>query len=361
MVQYAGLRSWGDAAARERAIDRLLALRAGLAQNVSPNTKQQSFHLASWNIRDLGGHRLNPRPRLPESLLYIAEIISAFDLVAVQEVNDDLAEFRTIMRLLGPHWSYIVTDASGNEERLAFVYDTRKILFRHMAGEIVLPAKKGEQPIQFNRTPFLVAFQAGWFKFNICTVHIFYGSSSDTTRRRQEIADIASFFTKRQKKDGETYIILGDFNILSPEDPTMAALLGNGFKIPPGVSRPTALASANFYDQIALRTENKLFEVASSGCFHWQDFVFRDEGDFAAYQPLLPTVTKSGKPQKNDLGAYRTWRTWQMSDHLPLWVEIKTDFTEDYLKSLREGEKPLAEFASRAAGPSDSTTAGRAD
>ena len=248
------------------------------------------------------------------------------------------------MRLLGPHWTYIVTDPSGNEERLAFVYDTRKILFRHIAGEIVLPPKKGEQPIQFNRTPFLVAFQAGWFKFNICTVHIFYGKSSDTTRRRQEIADIASFFTKRQKKDGETYIILGDFNILGPEDATMEALLGNGFKIPPGVSKPTALASAHFYDQIALRTENKLFEVASSGCFHWQDFVFRDEEDFAAYQPLMPTVTKSGKPQKTDLGAYRKWRTWQMSDHLPLWVEIKTDFTEDYLGSLREGEKPLADF-----------------
>ncbi len=89
MVQYSGLRSWDDSAARNRAIDRLLNLRAGLAKTVTPNNKLESFHLASWNIRDFGGHTLNPSPRLPESLLYIAEIISAFDLVAVQEVNED--------------------------------------------------------------------------------------------------------------------------------------------------------------------------------------------------------------------------------------------------------------------------------
>jgi endonuclease/exonuclease/phosphatase family metal-dependent hydrolase len=344
MVQYSGLRNWEDAAARERAIDRLLALRGGLAKDVSSNNKQESFHLASWNIRDFGGHRLNPSPRLPESLLYIAEVISAFDLVAVQEVNEDMTEFQTVMRLLGPHWNYIVTDQSGNMERLAFVYDTRKILFRHVAGEIVLPAKKGKERIQFNRTPFLVAFQAGWFKFNICTVHIYYGSAKDTTERKREIADIASFFTARQEKDGETYILLGDFNILNPQDPTMDALLGGGFTVPAELRKPTALASANYYDQIALRTQSKLVEFINAGAFDWQDSVFREDG-YAVYGSLMPAKTKTGGPAKADLAAYKKWRTWQMSDHLPLWTEIKMDFTESYLLSLKAGAQPLAEFA----------------
>jgi hypothetical protein len=26
------------------------------------------------------------------------------------------------------------------------------------------------------------------------------------------------------------------------------------------------------------------------------------------------------------------WRTHQMSDHLPMWVQLKTDFGEDFLK-----------------------------
>ncbi len=344
MVQYSGLRFWKDAAAKDRAIDRLLALRAGLSKQVTPNSKQDSFHLATWNIRDFGGHRLNPSPRLPESLLYIAEVISAFDLVAVQEVNEDMTEFQTVMRLLGPHWDYLVTDQSGNMERLAFVFDTRKIRFRHVAGEIVLPAKKGKAPIQFNRTPYLVAFQAGWFKFNLCTVHIYYGTARDTAQRKREIADIAAFFTARQKKDGETYILLGDFNILNPDDPTMNALLGGGFEVPAALRKPTALASANYYDQIALRTQNKLVEIRNAGAFPWQDYVFRNEADHAAYKALMPTETKTRKPAKTDLSAYRKWRTWQMSDHLPLWTEIKMDFTESYLASLKAGSTPLANF-----------------
>ena len=344
MVQYSGLRFWKDVGARDRAIDRLLALRAGLVKDVTPNNKQDSFHLATWNIRDFGGHRLNPSPRLPESLLYIAEVISSFDLVAVQEVNEDMSDFQKVMRLLGPHWDYIVTDQSGNMERLAFVFDTRKIRFRHVAGEIVLPAKKGKEVIQFNRTPFLVAFQAGWFKFNICTVHIYYGTAQDTAQRRREIADIAAFFTTRQKKDGETYILLGDFNILNPDDPTMNSLLGSGFEVPAALRKPTALASASYYDQIALRTQNKLVEIRNAGCFRWQDYVFRDDADYGAYKPSMPTKTKTGKAAKTDNKAYKTWRTWQMSDHLPLWTEIKMDFTESYLASLKTDATPLATF-----------------
>ena len=344
MVQYSSIRNFKDARTRDRTIDRLLALRAGISHDITLRNKQESFHLASWNIRDFGGHRLNPSPRTPESLLYIAEVISAFDLVAVQEVNENMADFQAVTRLLGPHWNYIVTDQSGNMERLAFVYDTRKILFRHVAGEIVLPKKRGKNPIQFNRTPFIVAFQAGWFKFNICTVHIYYGDASNLAPRKREISDIAAFFTKRQKKDGETYILLGDFNILNPKDATMDALLGNGFTVPKELRKPTALASANFYDQIALRAKEKVVQIEKAGCFHWQDYVFR-EADYATYKPFMPTKKKNGKPARTDVAAYKKWRTWQMSDHLPLWTEIKMDFTESYLQSLKTNKQPLADFA----------------
>lgn len=344
MVQYSGLRQWTDKTAAARAIDRLLALRQGLAKTVTPGTKQRSFHLATWNIRDFGGHRLNPCPRLPESLLYIAEIISAFDLVAVQEVNKDMTQFQALMRLLGPHWTYLVSDQSGNDERLAFVYDTRKILFRHVVGEIVLPAEKGRPVPQFNRTPYLVAFQSGWFKFNICTTHIYYGSASDTGQRIAEIGNLAKFFTRREKEDGETYILLGDFNILKAGDPTMTALTGNGFTVPPELHDPTALATVNFYDQIALRQARNMVEIAGAGVFQWQDYVFRDDADdHAAYKPFMKSRT--GKAAKTDIAAYRKWRTWQMSDHKPLWVEIRTDFTEAYLGSLGPGEKPLADLS----------------
>ena len=37
----------------------------------------------------------------------------------------------------------------------------------------------------------------------------------------------------------------------------------------------------------------------------------------------------------------KEWRTWQMSDHLPLFIELRIDFTEKYLKRIRVGEQPV--------------------
>ena len=343
MVQYGGLRLWKNGKARNRTIDRLLDLRDGLAKDVSTKDTQRSFHLASWNIRDFGACKFNPCPRRPESLLYIAEILSSFDLIAIQEVNENMTEFEKVMRLLGPRWSYVVTDQSGNQERLAFVFDTRKIVFRHVTGEIVLPQREG---LQFNRTPFLVAFQAGWLKLNICTVHILYGDKQDTPARQREIGEIAKFFSERQKKDGETYVLIGDFNILSPDDANMAALLKGGFKVPAELSKTTDLGDKHYYDQIAVCERAHEVEIENAGVFRWRNYVFRDDADFDAYKPFMPTETKEGKPVNVDVAAYQRWRTWQMSDHLPLWAEIKIDFTKQYLDSLRPGAQPLAKFPS---------------
>ncbi len=165
--------------------------------------------LATWNIRDFGKPESQRRgwgPRLPEMWFYIAEIISRFDFVAVQEINE-LHEWEKVMSILGDDWAYIATDETdsklgGNGERMAFVYDRRKVRFQSVAGEIVLPPKMliskaeyevdGEGTIiagnQFKRTPFMAMFQSGWLKFDICTVHLFYGaegapSSSSASRR----------------------------------------------------------------------------------------------------------------------------------------------------------------------------------
>jgi hypothetical protein len=34
-----------------------------------------------------------------------------------------------------------------------------------------------------------------------------------------------------------------------------------------------------------------------------------------------------------------------MSDHLPMWVQLKVDFTDAYLRSLQPGRTPLADFS----------------
>ncbi len=67
---------------------------------------------------------------------------------------------------------------------------------------VVLPKTKqitGE--IQVARTPFHVGFQAGWFKFLLCTVHIYFGANSGEKlqRRIEEIGAIAEFLAHRSK------------------------------------------------------------------------------------------------------------------------------------------------------------------
>src|ERR1700674_2639890 len=153
-----------DMPARRRAAAGLLALRRKLRKEVPPRTVEETLLLATWNIREFGRNQMFG-PRLPESMHYIAEIINHFDLIAIQEVRENLGDFKRLVKILGNWWQYIVTDVvsgtAGNSERIAFLYDTRKVVFDHVAGEVTLPEKKGEY-WQLARTPFLCAFRSGW-------------------------------------------------------------------------------------------------------------------------------------------------------------------------------------------------------
>jgi hypothetical protein len=373
MPRYYPIRSWDDAAARERALDRLLALRAQLRTEIGPHKTPDALLLATWNIRDFDSNKFGHGPRLPESFHYIAEIVAAFDLVAVQEINRELAALERLMQLLGPDWRYIVTDTTegtgGNAERIGFLFDRRRVSFRNVAGEIVLPegqmtvgsaaagAAGSADPLQFARTPFMVAFQGGWFKFNLCAVHIYYGADSGAKlqRRIREIRKLAEFFSKRQQREVEDDILLGDFNIVSPEHQTMQALEGEGFVVPENLTKEGSnLAGDKHYDQIALKVKEKRLEIGASGVFAWARSVFRDhDDDFAGYFDKMPPDKRDFVERGARAGQPRTaaeqrdyyldeWRTWQMSDHLPMWVQLKVDFTDAYLKSLKPGQTPLS-------------------
>jgi len=358
---------------RTRTIDGLLRLRKQLSNQIPARSMKDSLMLATWNIRDFGASGFNPSPRSKESLYYIAEIISAFDLVAVQEVNNNMKPFLDVMTILGPTWSYIATDVTegsgGNGERMAFVYDKSKVLFRNIAGEIVLPKKTliGEEQEQFARTPFLVKFQSGWCKFTLNIVHLYYGADTGAKleRRVKEIDKIAEFLAGRAERDEENYILLGDMNIVSPDDKTMKALKKHKFVLPgelvkekipdeflhndptvaptpPPADPPDDLTSNmnrdKFYDQIAFYSKKNELELGKSkknaGVFNYYDSVFRAE-DFKTYFDASTIKNKWGATEEKRKTYFtKKWRTWQMSDHLPLWTELNIDFTEKYLKRI---------------------------
>lgn len=215
------------------------------------------------------------------------------------------------------------------------------------AAEIVLPPNSfvgGAQ--QFARTPFIASFQAGWLKINLATVHVYYGSdAAGLERRKEEIRRLTALLAARAASDNDTdadsyFIALGDFNIVGRDHETMAALLSHGFVVPePLMSVPGSnVARDKFYDQIALwdgpsarRRRYTHIVPYRAGVFDYFNVVFRSDEE-AIYRPAMR------KPGSDDTYAsYATWRTHQMSDHLPMWVELKIDFTEEFLDEV-DGE-----------------------
>ncbi len=369
MPQYYLLRFNIPRSDRPRVITNLERLRGQLDRDIPDKDAEQHLLLATWNIRDFDKkNRRGYGKRLPETLFYIAEIISRFDLVAVQEVNE-LGEWNDVMDILGPDWDFIATDVTdpalgGNGERLLYAYDKRKVWFQNIADEIVLPAKMLISPVtfeldgeklhagkQFRRSPFLTAFQSGWFKFNICTVHIYYGAKSgdQLQQRIQEIDRIAAYLGERADKalqEKRATILLGDFNIVHPEHETMKALKNRGFTIPKALDRPSNLDKTKYYDQIAFKTKPGVIEYidkpaaspknANAGLFEIFKSVFRS-GDFEQYKAHAKK-TGNGKKAGSEADLkkyYRDWKTYQVSDHKPMWVRIKTNTSSEYLASLK--------------------------
>lgn len=350
---------------RRRTAKNLIKLKAQIKDQIPSKDIESHLLLGTWNIRDLGKNGPKHGERNLEDLYYIAEILSAFDLVAVQEVND-LDEWEFIMDILGSHWDYIATDiasyaAGGNGERMTFLYDKRKVRFRNIAGEIVLPqtnlisrfikAEDGrlvEEERQFARTPFLVSFQAGWFKFDLCTVHIYYGAESGIKldRRIDEIKTIAKDLSKRAEalsKSNTSMIALGDFNIVHPDHKTMEALKSENFHIPKPLDCPSNVNNDMYYDQIAIKTDNQDIinfiddeSAVNGGVFDIFQTVMR-ASNYKSYRSRMAKTTEGSKKETDDeLKEYfiKDWRTYRLSDHNPLWIKIPIDNSSKYLQRI---------------------------
>jgi endonuclease/exonuclease/phosphatase family metal-dependent hydrolase len=340
-MYYAGLRDKRYDKDRKDIVGSLQRLREGL--RALPARKNDHVSIATWNIREFGGSRDGGRSE--EALYCIAEIINHFDLIAVQEVRADLNALERVMTILGRDFDRIFTDVSyaksGNHERLAFLWDRRKVQFTGLAGELVLPESQSKTVAQIARTPFICGFQSGWAKFNLCTVHIYYGESApDDPRRIAEIYEIGNLLakkaedyikvkkTERSAYSPENLVLLGDFNIFSKDDNTYDALRKTGFVLPEGLAKDelggSNVAKDKFYDQIVFYEEVRDLKNTAAGVFDYYRYVFRDE-DEARFR----------KNKQLPAGAsFKTWRTYQMSDHLVMWAEFAVDKADDYLKEL---------------------------
>lgn len=299
----------------------LLALKKRItAAKIPPSKLDETINIAVWNIREFG-----KKKRLPASLHYIAEIIGQFDLVALVELRDNLEDLGQVMEYLGPTWKVIFSDwtddSGGNDERTAFLFDRRAVTHNGLAAEIDAPrVKQGKEWVaqqSFWRAPYLCSFRAGNFDFLAIAMHARWGDSE--TARQGELQLLSDWIKRRTASkavEDHDLLVMGDFNTPKLTDKMFAALVSCGLKIPKPLVKLTVgdrvIGGANLgkdarYDQILhLPTVPDNFTNAGGVVdFHIDD---------AHIEELYP-----GKNLTRDKFTY------QMSDHLPVWIQIKTD------------------------------------
>lgn len=306
--------------------DNLNMLKADLDSKIPSKRLDKNLLIATWNIRAFGNltrkwdsdNEDSPKRDL-HSVLCIAEIISRFDVIAIQEVKDNIRALRDTLKVLGKNWSFILTDVNkgkvGNGERMAYLFDTRRVHLSGLAGELVVPEEWeeniGEHALskQFVRSPYAVSFQSNKHTFILVTLHILYGNSPQS--RIEELRGIAKWLYSWADSINayhQDFIALGDFNIDERGDLLEETFLSEGLYIPPQLQNEDITRSifnaTKYYDQIAW------FNSQGNGPKLSMEFINGGNYDFVPYALANRNLTKQSL-------------SWLISDHYPLWAEFK--------------------------------------
>ena len=301
-------------------------LKLDLDSKIPSKKLDKNLLIASWNIRAFGNltrkwdsdNNDSPKRDL-HSILCIAEIIKRFDVIAIQEVKANIRALRDTMKVLGENWSMILTDvskgSSGNGERMAYLFDTRRVKLSGLAGELVVPnewtdkAKQQTLDEQFVRTPYAVSFKSNNQTFILVTLHILYGKKSkDRIKELKGIAEWLSDWAKDINAYHQNLIALGDFNIDKRGDLLDKTFLSEGLYVPPELQNKKVTRSifneTKYYDQIAWfngrgKQPRLSLEFINGGNY---DFVGK-------------TLTNRNLPKRS--------LSYHISDHYPLWAEFK--------------------------------------
>ena len=284
---------------------------------IPSSSLDETINIATWNIRDFGRKR-----RREAAIHYIAEILGEFDLIAITEVRNNLTDLNRVLEILGPYWRVVfsdfIRDPGGNRERVAYVYDKRAVTFTGLAAEADATRKKdkatGEwlSPISWWRKPFMASFRAGNFDFIAITAHIRWGSGKKS--RVTPLRLLADWIDVRQKEKhllDKDIIVMGDFNIPSMDSELFHIITSKGLRVPHALLgvHGTNLAEDKRYDQILHYPRHTHCFTDNGGVL---DFYTQD------HKELFPDLTK---PEF----------TYQLSDHLPLWIQINTDTSDEWL------------------------------
>jgi len=304
----------------------LTALASALDAAIPAKVLDRNLLIATWNIRNFGafnpawisGPKATPK-RDRQSINAIAEIIRRFDVVAIQEVKSDTAALRAVYDILGGNWSLILSDVTeghaGNNERLAFLFDTRRVKLSGLACEIVIPPEHLGRPEaahlerQFARSPYAVGFSAAGHTVTLISLHVIWGkSAAERTAELRAIAEWLARWSRDKNAWDHNLITLGDFNIERRDDAYYQAFTATGLTIAPELleARRSIFGKdggAAAYDQIAWFGGAQAARPLTLG--------YCGGGSFDFAPVALPSR-----------GLTAAELSWRLSDHLPLWAEF---------------------------------------
>ena len=282
-----------------------------------PQKANDKLLAATWNLTNFG-----LQDRSDDDFALMAEVISWFDLIAIQEISDALSHLRELMKSLPGSYRVIVSDIGGNDERAGFLYDSNKVTRLELAAEVAIPPSdhryirmKGVSGAfkGFDRNPYIVAFRAGGIEFTAVSVHLYFGSHSyyDEDRRALEAYALARWADQRQKAPGaysNSVLVMGDLNLPKRDvsSNVYRALKAKGLILPQhSTSMGSNLAGDKHYDQVAFHAggmQNSY--TGKSGVF-----------DFDR-KPFFEDAWNTSPEYFNAAVKYH------MADHRPLWLEF---------------------------------------
>jgi len=303
----------------------LAVLKADLDLKIPSKKLEKNLLIATWNIRafgDITRKAISEDDDSPKrdfhAILCIAEIIKRFDIIAIQEIKANIKGLRDCLKVLGNHWSLILTDVNrgdvGNGERMGFLFDTRRVQLSGLACELVVPQEwisiTSDKALteQFVRSPYAVSFRAQNQTFILVTLHIKYGKVS--TDRIKELKGVAKWMAD-WAQDINVYhqnlIALGDFNIDKRGDLLNQTFISEGLFIPPDLQNESTTRSifdkTKFYDQIAWFNDSSNIPKLTL------KFIQGGSYDFTNKALSNRNLTKMSI-------------SYMLSDHYPIWAEF---------------------------------------
>lgn len=290
-----------------------------------PKKSANRLLLATWNIANLGIQK-----RRKKDYQLIAELISWFDFVALQEVNDNLEGLDAILKALDDQpgtvfYQPLFSDKAGNEERTAFLFDADKVTLLDMVGELAIPPKDhrhihlpgiARKFTGFDRNPYIAAFEVGKFDFTLANVHLFYGKDTKADRDRRSLETYAVGRWADLRHDSKNaytknIMALGDFNMPKAEkgDPIFKALTKRGLRLPEHTSKIGSTINDDAeYDQIAF------FPGGAKKRFTGKTGIFDFDGGL--FKKLFDS---------RSIVQFRAYMRYYVSDHRILWAQFKTN------------------------------------